>query len=324
MESLGQCPVCSGRALALVLKTQDYFSRLEGEFTVWGCKTCGTHFLDPRPTGEELQRFYQADYYSYQPPAGPKRSKAARLLRLVFNPLRTWNIAWDRFNKGNAWARTVPRGVTGAILDIGCGGGAFLAHSRGFNPGARLVGCDPFGPEAPPAFAENRMEYRRQSIFDCAFRDGEFEFVTSSHTLEHMPDPRRSLREIARILAPGGKLFAAVPNVESFARALFGPHWSGWDAPRHLVDFSAASLAALLESEGFRVESTRHLGNAYHVVDSLTYRALGKAERPWWWRPGGLAQELTAAVANPLVKVANALSRGDGIEITAVRSGPAT
>lgn len=318
METLDQCPVCQSRELEPVLQTQDYFSRQDGEFAVRGCLACGSHFLDPRPTPEELQRYYQSDYYSYQPAAAP-RSRAARLARLVYNPLRTWNILWDRLNKGNAWGRTVPRGAHGALLDIGCGAGNYLAHLRTLNPDLRLVGCDPYGPEAPAAFAANRMEYRRQSIFDCGFRDGEFQMITTSHALEHMPDPRRSIREIARVLAPGGRLFVAVPNVKSAARAVFGQHWTGWDAPRHLVDFSAQSLQSLLESEGFRVEQTRHLGNVNQVLGSLTFRALGKAEAPRWWRPEGLAQEVVAAVANPLVKAMNLLKLGDGIEVVAVR-----
>ena len=50
------------------------------------------------------------------------------------------------------------------------------------------------------------------------------------------------LREARDLLAPGGKLVVAVPNIDSLPFRWFGRHWFGLDLPRHLTHFTPASL----------------------------------------------------------------------------------
>jgi 2-polyprenyl-3-methyl-5-hydroxy-6-metoxy-1,4-benzoquinol methylase len=42
--------------------------------------------------------------------------------------------------------------------------------------------------------------------------DASFDTVFSCETIEHVPDPARSVRELARVLRPGGRLFLTTPN----------------------------------------------------------------------------------------------------------------
>ena len=44
------------------------------------------------------------------------------------------------------------------------------------------------------------------------FGDGTFDTVISCETIEHVPDPYRAVRELARVLRPGGRLFLTTPN----------------------------------------------------------------------------------------------------------------
>jgi SAM-dependent methyltransferase len=66
--------------------------------------------------------------------------------------------------------------------------------------------------------------------------DGEFDYVFSSHVLEHMPDTIRALTEWVRVLKPGGNLFLLLPHAER----TFDRHRSKTTLEHHLEEFSAA------------------------------------------------------------------------------------
>lgn len=64
--------------------------------------------------------------------------------------------------------------------------------------------------------------------------DGRFDFVYSSHTLEHMPDPAAALREWWRVVRPGGHLILYVPHRDLYEKRTTLP--SRWN-PDHLHFF---------------------------------------------------------------------------------------
>ncbi len=52
----------------------------------------------------------------------------------------------------------------------------------------------------------------RADVLDIPFEEASFDAVFYYHVIEHVPDPQRSLQEIARVLKPGGGLFVGTPN----------------------------------------------------------------------------------------------------------------
>jgi SAM-dependent methyltransferase len=93
---------------------------------------------------------------------------------------------------------------------------------------------------------------------DSPFALGSFGAITMFHVLEHLYDPSTYLLAAWRLLKPGGKLIVQVPNASSWQFLLFGNHWNGLDMPRHLIDFRASDLRALLENCGFKVQRTKY------------------------------------------------------------------
>jgi SAM-dependent methyltransferase len=71
--------------------------------------------------------------------------------------------------------------------------------------------------------------------------------------LEHLYDPRAYLESARELLRPNGRLIVQVPNAASWQFRLLGPRWNGVDVPRHLTDFRARDLEALLSAAGFEV-----------------------------------------------------------------------
>lgn len=104
------------------------------------------------------------------------------------------------------------------------------------------------------------------------FPDGFFDGVTLLAVLEHVFDPYAVIREVHRVLRPGGELVVDVPNVASFTnriRILFGrlPVTSadpGWDGG-HLHYFTKHALDRFLFNEGFDILARKTSGGHPHL-----------------------------------------------------------
>jgi len=134
------------------------------------------------------------------------------------------------------------------LLDIGCGNGAFLRS-------ASLLGWDAQGmdpdPKAVAAAHKRGFTVNHGGLPRTGLQDRKFDAVTLSHVIEHVHDPVGALREVHRILKPGGKVWMATPNMDSTSHRLFQCQWRGLEPPRHLVIFNASSLKLACERGGF-------------------------------------------------------------------------
>lgn len=147
----------------------------------------------------------------------------------------------------------------GRLLDFGCGAGAFLVR-------AQAQGWDVTGLDTSPAAVDGARQAQglRALVGTLPHADlepGSFDLVTMRHSLEHVHDPLGTLREARRLLAPGGRLFVSVPNIDSLPFRWFRHAWVGLDLPRHLTHFAPWTLQQMLRRAGFRpgpVRTLRH------------------------------------------------------------------
>jgi ubiquinone/menaquinone biosynthesis C-methylase UbiE len=102
------------------------------------------------------------------------------------------------------------------VLDVGCGTGygtAILAeHAQ------QIVGID--YSSSAVRFARRRypkVDFRVMNAEQLHFAEASFDFVFSSENLEHLHDQAAHLKEVRRVLKPGGLCFIATPNPEAFA-----------------------------------------------------------------------------------------------------------
>jgi SAM-dependent methyltransferase len=215
--------------------------------------------------------------------------------------------------------------VSGALLDIGCNSGAFLAAIK--NDGWKLSGI-----EIDPEVADRARSRTGAVVFpgdalSASFPAESFDAVTCFHVLEHQHHPFELMATVWRWLRPGGIFYVVVPNIDSWEARLFRSYWYGLEAPRHLYHFSVDSLRRCGVQAGFQVEELRTRSDC-HIEASLQYvvnevrrrlhrPALAPADAP---RPGLASRIMQKAfyitILSPLAHVA-AIS-GNGASISAV------
>jgi 2-polyprenyl-3-methyl-5-hydroxy-6-metoxy-1,4-benzoquinol methylase len=175
----------------------------------------------------------------------------------------------------------------GRLLDFGCGGGSFL--KRMADHGWQVTGLDAAVGAVRRVQAELGLTALAGSLPHPDLRPCSFDVVTMWHSLEHVHRPLPILREAYKLLVPGGKLIVAAPNIESLPFYWFGPSWFGLDLPRHLTHFTPKSLTAMLQTAGFRVESTRMLRHADWMRSSARLAVAQKRGGTWSrllrWKP---------------------------------------
>jgi len=146
--------------------------------------------------------------------------------------------------------RFLPQWRDAALLDAGCGTGGNLAHL----PGAgRRVGLD-FSPDAlAGARKRNLTQLVRGTVTSLPFAAGSFDAAISMSVIYHqwVADPADALRELHRVLRPGGLLFLDVPAYES----LLSAHD---DAVMTARRFDAAGVRRLVAASGFEVLRLTH------------------------------------------------------------------
>lgn len=127
--------------------------------------------------------------------------------------------------------RHVPGLRSYRVLDLGAGKGNFLVEAA--NEGIAVAGI-----EYNPAYVEQARMLIKDSGFNVEIRegqgealpyaDGSFEFVNASEVIEHVRDPLQVLREVYRVLVPGGSAYMSVPNrygMRDPHYKLYGVNW---------------------------------------------------------------------------------------------------
>ena len=83
----------------------------------------------------------------------------------------------------------------------------------------------------------------------------EYNWIVSTHCFEHLIDPHRDIKALARQLAQEGHLLIAVPDLQRYPETYYGP-WAHFDL-EHINHFSFKSICALMESVGLNVVAHR-------------------------------------------------------------------
>ena len=138
--------------------------------------------------------------------------------------------------------------VRGVLVDIGCGNGNIIHTAKEL--GWETWRIDP-DPKAVEVAKSTGTKVFQSNLPDTGLPSDYFDVVTLNHVIEHLHDPTASLKEIYRILKPGGMIWVATPNLKSEGLRRFHSNWLHLDSPRHLVLFTPESLKLSCIKAGF-------------------------------------------------------------------------
>lgn len=190
------------------------------------CKRCGLIYISPQPRRELITGGYASaedEQYVSQ--------EKGRLITFR-NCLKT--------------IRQLSPG--GRLLDIGAAAGIFVKV-------AKDAGYEAYGVEPSMWMSDFAKKHYGVTVFpgvleDAKFDANSFDVITMWDVLEHVPDPMSTLREVKRILKPGGFLIVNYPRIDDALGKIFGRKW--WFLLSvHLFYFTPKTLSAYMKKLGF-------------------------------------------------------------------------
>lgn len=166
--------------------------------------------------------------------------------------------------------------VNRKVLDFGCGTAGFLRKAQ--KTAAEVAGVEP----------ERRVrEYWGESIkiHGCLDDAGTgYDLITAFHVIEHLPDPRPMLSDLASRLKDGGRLVVEVPSSEDALLTLYDSdafqrftYWS-----HHLFLFNAETLRRLAVQAGLSVVSIMQF-QRYPLSNHLYWLSFGRPGGHQYW-----------------------------------------
>lgn len=154
--------------------------------------------------------------------------------------------------------------VYNRMLEVGFGAGSLLGAAT--RAGWSVEGVEVSESAVKHGEAQGFKTFRGE-LSEAGYEAGSFDLVVATELLEHVQDPGAMIREIARILRPGGLFWGTTPNSRGLSPRLLGLEWSVICPPEHLHLLSENGVRNLLFEAGFRKVSIDTEGtNPFELV----------------------------------------------------------
>ena len=173
-------------------------------------------------------------------------------------------------------ARSVVRCQPSNVLEVGCGAGALGAFFKGQNESIRWDGIEFFPSAAQEAAAvlDNVTEGAVEDV-DLDALAATYDTIVMGDVLEHLVNPWKVLKDLARILKRRGKLCVSVPNINhwtifaTLGQGRFTYADSGLLDRTHLRFFTRSELTQAIQAAGLKIQAVESVINPHPRMDEF-------------------------------------------------------
>lgn len=279
------CPVCVNRENAILYYKNEKLDTGEFSYRILRCNSCSHLFSFPLPAFKESDSIYEESRAVFLNDLERTNKKIKRLKnfwrRFVLREYLGYKKVPSRrilkylcalFLSRFASLNLLPFHKEGRILDVGCNNGLYLHLLK--NLGWQVWGVE-IDRNAYKLAKELNINIFCGNLEEAGFSESFFDVVRLNQVLEHIPDPKKTIKEARRILKKDGKLYISVPNARSFAFFLFKDAWLGTG---HVQGFSPCSMKRFCRDLGLKIKSMRFSSSKNLLIMGINYffKAIGK------------------------------------------------
>lgn len=248
-EKLKSCPVCDFTEFTNHIICEDHLISKES-FVIVKCNNCGFLFTNPRPSIQNIAKFYDSsEYISHSNTNKGIKTMLYNLVRIRMTKKKLKLI--DRYSdKKN-------------ILDYGCGTGYFLNKAKkdgwlvkGYEPNENAL-------NKIPSYIKPDIISSHSELEDFK----KFNVITLWHVLEHIHHLNETFELLKSKVKKKGFVFIAVPNHKSWDANYYKKYWAGYDLPRHLYHFNPETMNKFARKHDMIIRETIPLTyDAYYMA----------------------------------------------------------
>ena len=244
----------------LILEASDLLFKKEGVFSIYKCKECNLIRTNPRPILEQMRYYYPNEY-------GPFESTDIK------NNLRRENlkaIEYIKYVKDylfNTKDQDIPKIPPGNLLEIGCASGSFMKKME--QKGWKVEGIES-STYAGMKAKLNGLKVHIGNLEEAPKSKNKYHLIVGWMVIEHLHDPKSSLKKLNNWATDDGWLAISVPNVDSIDFKIFKQHWYALQVPTHLYHYSPRTITVLLEECGWSVKKIFHQRSSSNLLMSFS------------------------------------------------------
>ncbi len=233
-EKIDICPVCGNNEFTNSLICNDHTVTNE-KFALIKCKSCGFLLTSPRPTKENIGKYYKSDTYI----SHSDTNKG--IINQIYHVVRKISLR-------NKFKLIKQKENKSTILDFGTGTGYFVNYCNERGQLAEGLEID----DAARAIASKNGAKIYSSLNEI--KDKKYRVITAWHVLEHIHDLDQTISSMKKLLEKKGRLVFAVPNCNSYDAQHYKEFWAGYDVPRHLYHFTPQTMKILCKKHNLKIK----------------------------------------------------------------------